>query len=156
MSRFAACALFAFATLLLFVGCVETKSIPSSTTVTGIDFSQYASQGFLFTPDPYSGEFQSMGTVQIQVTPEAAELATTEEKARQKSVPEGYYRRSNWIIKRLDTDSLVAKVYRQAREMGADAITHFNVQQSQVDKGPVVVPQVTLSGFAIDRTDVSN
>ena len=58
--------------VLIFNGCVATlKFIPAEEYFMGIDFRPYTEQGFLFTPEKYLGEYESIGLVDLISVPEA-------------------------------------------------------------------------------------
>ena len=51
--------------VLIFNGCATLKFIPAEEYFMGIDFRPYTEQGFLFTPEKYLGEYESIGLIDL-------------------------------------------------------------------------------------------
>ena len=141
---------------LLFTGCVSSapvNTIPGYTTTTGLDFSEYSEEGFLITPEGYSGDYQSIGILQATLSPTAARLRGNPSDAH---VPEGSYIQGDWMINRASTEEVIEALQSRAEEMGADALIRFDLARIENTytvgaNETVEVPQYQVSGFAIDR-----
>jgi hypothetical protein len=133
-----------FAALLPLVvlagACRPLRVVPSNTLITGIDFSAYTKQGFFFTPEMYDGPYESIGLVTVSLFPAAKQV-----------VDAGGARR--WQIDKPSIDEGVAKMYEQAKDMGADALVNFAVRvtDDRLDEW-TVRPVLEVSGFAIRRS----
>jgi hypothetical protein len=133
-------ALLAIALGATFVGaCARPRLIPSKTLVAGIDFSEYTRQGFLFTPEMYDGPYEAVGLVTVSMYPEARYVLSADRVMR-------------WDVQRITAQDVVAKMYEQAKGMGADALVNFTVRvtDDRID-ATATRPVLEVSGFAIRR-----
>jgi hypothetical protein len=141
-----------FVASLLLVGCRSTN-IPEQTRTVAFDFTGY--DDFLITPERYRGSYQSIGMIEMRVTPKAEDVTVPANEGSQ--ILDGdTYRVGNYRIERIEPDTLVARAVRRARDMGANAITHWSVDQKAVQRKQVALPVFVVSGFAIRRTDLSS
>lgn len=132
---------------VIFVGCVSTKPSDELIYTTGFDFSEYTENGFLITPEAYLGEYQSIGLITVTLWPKVVE-----EKGRQTA--SGGYVGGGWLIGDLNVEKAIDQLYTRADEMGADAITKFQIIGTERENGTIIVPGAKISGFAIKRTDI--
>jgi hypothetical protein len=58
-----------FATFLLIGGCTPLKESERTVLVSITDFTPYTSRGFLFTPEQYLGDYESVGLIKEYVRP---------------------------------------------------------------------------------------
>lgn len=130
--------LAAFAT-----GCAPVLThIPPETVARGIDFRPHTRDGFLFSPNAYSGAFDPIGLVTVTV------FAEGDKKLNK-------YNAEEWRFSAVGADEALAEARKQAAALGADAIV--NVVLSATTKsiaeraGAVIVPGIELRGFAIKR-----
>lgn len=135
----------------LTVSCSGPETIARDEvfTVTGYDFSEYTEQGFLFTPEQYRGEYQSIGLITVTQWPA---VRKTEQKVRT-SDGAGYKTEEVFYHEAINVEKTIEEIYKIASDMGADAVTQFNVTPTSRTNGTLNVPGVEISGFAIDRTD---
>jgi len=142
-----------FILVLIATSCAPPpSSIPEQLLATGFDFSTYSKKGFLFTPDTYMGDYESIGIVSLTYTP-SAKLTERSEHYRG-SVPE--VEKSEWVIDSVDPDRAVAEMYRICIEMGADALTQLDIEPYSTSHGelstkPVTITGLKINGFAIKR-----
>ena len=136
----------------LLTGCAAPPSIiPERITASGIDFSAYASEGFLFTPNKYGGDYESIGLVQISYTPKAVFV-----KTEVRGINGQAFTRSSWMAEPIDTDKALQKLYELCLEMGADALTEMQIKNiterhAQRTIHPLTLSGIEISGFAIKR-----
>jgi hypothetical protein len=141
------------AALILLTGCNTTNQLtylPMSATTTGIDFREYSDKGFLFTPEGFSGEYETRGFLTTTIWPQA-------------SRPEFTYTQKRvgpWTEQQVRIDDAVKKMYEDAVAMGADAVIRFlaspiteEVTVGQIGSVPEVFRRngITVSGYAIRR-----
>lgn len=142
-------AVFAF---LLITGCSprlqewNTAYIP-----TGYDFTEYAEDGFLFTPEGYNGEYESMGVVHISFMPEIRLIqGNTKPQFRPGydvfQVNNGYY-----YIQKHDTERIIKEMHTLATGMGADAVIRFEIVPELLDNEGIKITSIRAVGFAIKR-----
>lgn len=115
-------------------------SIPSSRHATVLDFTPFTKQGFLFTPEPYHGNYESIGLITVSV------LASGERKRLRPGIYDW-----DWDLTPLQTDSVLNYFYQEATLLGADAVVRLSLTSSIADVVGQSVPRVTATGFAIRR-----
>ncbi len=116
----------------------------------GYDFTKYSKNNFLFTPEKYSGKYESVGLMYVLMWPEVKKL----EKIK-KSDNTSFDRVTDYysVIKMSPMEGLDS-LYDKAIKMGADCIMNLEITSKQGANGPVVFDYYELSGFAIKRLDV--
>lgn len=142
--------------LLLVVGCQQTRQqvVPGTSGTIAFDFRPYLEDDFLFTPQDYDGEYEPVGMITLSVFPRAENLNAP---AGQKRItPQNGYVQNGYMVEHVETDTLVARAYRQAKAMGADAIMNFDVAPTTRTVQTGTASSITLTGFevngfAIDR-----
>ena len=154
-----------FISVLFVISCTEPPHVvPQYTTFTGFDFTPYSEQGFLFTPDKYGGDYESIGIITMTYRPRAQLLPQEENKtdnpelaiirktgvggAPVQPVEEWRYKNS--------PDEFLKQIYETCNLMGADALTQMNITSMQVPvimdlNHPLTLPETTISGYAIKR-----
>ncbi|NGP76530.1 hypothetical protein G3570_07795 [Balneolaceae bacterium YR4-1] len=116
--------------------------------VTGYDFSEYTDQGFLITPEQYLGDYQSIGLITITQWPAVREQTR---RVPDSETPKGYRIVEDYFAKDINVEKAIDEIYKVANEMGADAITRFDVTPTDRLNGTLRVQGVEISGFAIKR-----
>jgi hypothetical protein len=139
------------AILLIVSGCSTIDLIPHESAYYGVDFRPYTKQGFLITPEKYSGNYESIGIVEyVYVSP--AELRTIQEGIYSDGRPAVVKR---WVTVTPALSAGVDSLYARSREMGADAIMNFTFSNEQrthvVNTKTIVRPGYRVSGYAIKR-----
>ena len=127
----------------LLAGCAPRLSSPvqllEARSITTFDFSPYLRQGFLFLPEAYAGEHESLGYIELRFSPSTADLVR-----RQAWDETGGWGRGDSRVA-----PLVQQLYETAAGLGADAVSHLRVDVARDNVG---APSYTLSGYAIRRT----
>jgi len=131
---------------MLLIGCSSIKYIPAYKSLTIIDFSKYAKEGFLITPEPYNYEFQSMGIIHFVIRPPAFKRSI-----RTKSNTRQFI----WEAKDLKVEKVLDYAIKKAKELGGDAIMNFKLvsnDKSFLDNGrPYKISGFEVYGFIIKR-----
>ena len=137
--------------LLILSSCSTVKEVPSYTEVRGFDFTKYTKEGFLFTPEGYSGRYESAGILSVRISPEIkrafepgdnfADFDRVQDAAG-----------NEWIVEKPDTENAIETMYKQALEMGADALINFDIS-SEALTSEIPATIVIVNGFAIKRLD---
>lgn len=132
-------------TATILCGCAVTIKPHDRIVISHFaDYSEYAKEGFLISPDAYSGEFDSLGEITINVTPKLAE----------------HKEESGLITYRYEIIShseLVAIAVKEAKDRGADGIVDFKVTSPtfsdyEIENGFAVSNRAYLiTGFCIKR-----
>ena len=138
-------------TILIITGCVTTESLPGSKTFTKFDFSKYSEKGFLFTPEGYNDDYQSIGMINITFWPEVLKKGDKPDPA--KSYRTTFSAGNRWFIERLNMQTAIDSMYSKATEMGADAVIRFNANYKTKRHAMMTIVGIDVTGFAIKRTD---
>jgi hypothetical protein len=143
---------------LLLSSCSGIKETPRAVLITGYDFTEFNKQGFLITPEGYSGPYESVGIFNARITPEVKKApqvsgnmknpAPLVDRQRYYSV---FADGNEWFIENIDNESTIRELYKQAVAMGADAIIRFKVDIETQYNGSLSYPVYVVSGFAIKR-----
>ena len=115
------------------------------------DFTDYTKKGFLFTPEQYLGNYESIGIIDVKIYPqtEYKEANSTEEDEN-----DSFKRGSNkWIYYIVSTQEVLDSLYNRASIMGADAVVRLIIQDFDVNYGKVSAVGKRASGFAIKRKE---
>lgn len=121
-------------------GCKTLSYIPPATTVTGIDFTPYTSQGFMFTPEMYRGDYESVGVINVSMHAEGRLVTNPRTRAQE------------WEFAALRVDDVVREAHKRAVDMGANAVVNFSVRAAPRLVGTITQPGLEVTGFAIKRT----
>lgn len=109
-------------TLLSMASC----SVPLQTTqrievVDFLDFRSYSESGFLLTPDPYTGEYHSLGQLELTVFPSTS---YKKEKVGRYLVPMPSYKQEY-----ISRSELTGMAVEKAKELGADGLVDFKISE---------------------------
>ncbi len=143
--------LFLFAgVILLFAGCKEGYEVSKTSIVKGYDFTKYTSKGFLFTPEPYNGEYDAIGMIEISLYP-----AVTEDENKIYNSSDTWDRGtsfSNWFVGKITASEVLDSLYNYTKKMGANAVVRLQIEDALPrTNGEIVVQGIKASGFAIKR-----
>ena len=140
---------FIFLMSLIGISCTgpETVARDEVIEVRGYDFSDYTEQGFLFTPEQYRGDYRSIGLITITQWP----AVRKSERRVLRDDGSGYKTVEEFYPEDIDVEKAIQETYKVAKEMGADAITRFDVTITSRMNGDLRVSGVEISGFAIKR-----
>ncbi|MEE9431936.1 MAG: hypothetical protein V3V16_12890 [Melioribacteraceae bacterium] len=134
--------------IFMFISCQPAfvKEFQKQREVYGIDFREYSKKGFLFTPYQYDSNYEPIGLVRFVLTSKAKYI---EKVTYLNPYP-------HWDYEHVSLTESVEFAYKEALEMGADAIVDFkivrNSQRLYVGKAyEANIPQIEVSGFAIKR-----
>jgi hypothetical protein len=108
----------------------------------GVDFSAHTREGFLFTPNAYTGPYESLGMVYVTMHAEG-NLEEVDRRTGMKA----------WVFKEISVQDALTETRRRAVAMGANALANFNVHSSPKLIGSLTIPGIEVSGFAIKRLD---
>lgn len=149
-------------TIILFAGCGTFSSSVSERdefyAVHGYDFTDYTKKGFMFTPEMYQENYESVGLIEISYSPSFLEIPGDasgdalmdyqDSRVYRDPVEDKY-----WRVSRASSEELIERAYEQATELGADALVNFRLVSDTWTNGQLAVETLTLRGFAIKRTD---
>jgi uncharacterized protein YbjQ (UPF0145 family) len=144
---------FKFSTLIIIVlflsSCATSlQQWDSEYRTFGYDFTEYSESGFLFTPEGYNGNYDSVGMIEVVFIPQIR-------KGNERINIEGAYRivvgTNYYYVKEPDTDEIIMQMYKKAIELGADALINFELVPHLLDNEGVKIATYRVGGFAIKR-----
>lgn len=115
--------LLLLASISILTGCSVMKTTEREVYTYFADYSKYAEVGFLISPDAYSGEFESLGEIEISITPAIKEYGSDGNYG-----PRGKYLDYEVILYDEAVDIAVAK----AIEKGANALVNFSITATEI------------------------
>jgi hypothetical protein len=144
--------------------CTVTKPLTSEHRSRYVHFSvfnftPFTEQGFLFTPEKYVSDYQSIGMMTCVVVPEE-ELIVTPKDIPKNKLDDIYFSVESennmiWFSEELKPDEVLQMIYEKCKKMGANAFVNFEYQNVYM---PSRIPTTTretnyhvVSGFAIKR-----
>lgn len=126
---------------LLLIGCNPGYEIGKLIFTYEYDFTKYSENNFLFTPEKYDGEYESVGLLKVEFFP----------PIKKNDNPESY---SKYKQEEINTQEAIDSLYMLAKRMGADAIMNFKVEPTELDYGFMIGEGVQVKGFAIKRKNI--
>lgn len=141
--------LLSFATIL--PSCSTIRPIPRIINTSFADYRSYTQEGFLISPNPYTAEFESLGEINIAVTPAITRDGTS---ANTDSI---YSIIKPCEYEHIPYDELVAIAVKEAKARGADALVNFSITREVISKadrmygGYIVGYAYNISGYCIKR-----
>jgi len=150
--------------VLLLMHCApKLTHIPESFTASRVDLSDYAAKGFLFSPSEYLGDFEAIGWVRVEYSPEAnlVEVESNNSGGVQYGTRAKGDKVKSWKIEPVHPllERAYEELYRQCTAMGADALTMMETTITEVQyptSGPAMnewlsIDKYRIDGFAIKR-----
>lgn len=145
--------------LMLGLSACSPKVVPAvrKTSVSFFDFSKYANEGFMISPNQYIGEFEPCGELYIKIIPGEVLKKNVKKSNYSKnddliyqSTQESNLNPEDLIQEIISPDELLKEAVSQAKKRGANAIVNFNcVEIYPYNSFNTLYYQIT--GFAIKR-----
>lgn len=123
----------------------QYRVIEKETRALVFDFTRYTNQGFMFTPEKYAMEYESIGVVNLVIYSKMEQA--------QKTIGENPVLNLGWRFVQVNPSELIELAYREAKKMGANAMTNVEITEASKFNAEfkIDVPGVRLRGFAIRR-----
>ena len=134
--------------LIFFEGCGAIKEMERMVLNYSFDFTKYTTEGFLFTPLEYNGEYESVGVLQTIIYPAVTKKSTL---AQKNSSDGRTIVIENYFIENISPQDAIDELYKKAKIMGANAIINFDLSETFYMNGTMRVPGIMVKGFAIKR-----
>ena len=133
----------------------ETSIIPRREVLSGLDFREYSQKGFLFTPEKYSGDYESIGLISFLIMPEARKERVSQEEDDSYSFKESpiVYK---WNVEEINVQNALDGIYKRSIEMGADALVNFKISNreepivNKTSKMVVSFDEKKLQGYLVE------
>ena len=145
--------MIAIFTIIVFSGCATTELTEWQTDIrsSGYDFRQYTEQGFLFTPEIYTEQYDAIGLVEVTYVPRVMKAHDQQNPANIAGFRNIYVGQTHYYLELPDTDELISEMYNLADGLGADALSNFRITTDTVVNNGYNIETVKITGFAIKR-----
>ena len=131
-----------FIGLLSFYGCTTSETVNLSRDkeifVSGYSFLKYSEMNFLFTPEQYLEDYESVGLIQVEIFPEVKKGWVT-------------FKYQPYNIERITPEEVLDSLYYVATKMGADAVVRLNIESMIKSHYDLLLLGIRAYGFAIKR-----
>jgi hypothetical protein len=145
--------------LSVLISCTvtEPQHYPRVVHFSTFDFTPFTEQGFLFTPEKYNIDYESIGLITCVIIPEEdyKETQLSEEEARLNDV---YYNKNEttmiFFTEEIEPDEVLKLFYDECVKMGANACVNFDYQTTNIpsrNKAHKTITCHIVKGFAIKR-----
>ena len=136
--------------LTLLFGCSGGVEVQKTVIASGYDFTSYTKKGFLFTPEQYLLDYESIGIITIDIIPEVREVTSHSFDQGDEWIKISG-KEKNWKVKVISPQEVLDELYNKASSMGADAVVRLSMETFQNYNGDVNFYSLKASGFAIKR-----
>ncbi len=145
--------------LLVLISCSvtkpEPKHYPRYVHFSAFDFTPFTEQGFLFTPEKYNFDYQSIGLITCVVVPEEHTKVIQQDK-QDKRLDDIYFNKYEimFFSEEIKPDEVLQLIYDECVRMGANAFVNFDYQTMNLpsrDNAFRTIKHHIVSGFAIKR-----
>jgi hypothetical protein len=136
-----------FILCLFLYGCMRPDEMSHIMTTVKVDFTKYTAKGFLFTPESYNDQYESIGILKVTIEPEILKLKNKKEREYNQVTHEG----SEWLIESIKFNEAIDSIFTLASSMGANAITRFQLERVLRNDYGLLYNSYEVSGFAIKR-----
>lgn len=145
--------LLAIIFIVMSYGC-SPKLFPRIVNTYYADYSKYADEGFLISPDIYSGQYEACGEILIEVYPADVEA----KRAQNNRKIDATYEQSGKMYSKeiINFSELLDIAVKKAKSVGADALVNFkcSVIKNTYYTGGISYSKLShyeITGFAIKR-----
>lgn len=128
---------------LLCASCSALQPSKRITITSFVDYRKYEAEGFMISPDPYTKDFESLGEIDIIVTPAIVE--------------KNEYYSLTLQYETISREELVETAVREAKSKGADALVNFKIVSTPISQYSAGTGEVlngymhNISGYCIKR-----
>jgi len=133
-----------------FISCSAEKDLAKKIYVYGYDFTEYTKKGFLFTPEQYLGEYESIGILEVEIYPDIKE---GKKQGSNQYGTSNYGENTEWLYNLVQTKEVLDSLYSIGKRMGADAVVRLEITDAARERSGFMypIPGKRASGFAIKR-----
>lgn len=127
--------LYVLGVMIILSGCSVMKPRERSVNTFFLDYRPYAEEGFFLSPDPYPGQFTSLGDIRIEVQPAMIPAEKSYQKGKSQKYTDGMYASSstNLVPEEISGSTLLDIAVQKAKELGADGIANLKIRYVQMN-----------------------
>lgn len=141
---------FVIVSLFILASCSSGIKIQKTIITSGYDFTSYTKKEFLFTPEQYLKDYESIGIITIEIIPDVFKtLSYSLEGDDEWIVVRG--KEQNWKVKIISPQEVLDELYSKATSMGADALVRLSFENVVHYNGDAEFFSLKATGFAIKR-----
>jgi len=129
-------------------GCAESISIQKTVLTSVYDFTSYTQKGFLFTPEQYLYDYESIGQINVEIIPNVLPSSYNEVIGNDRVKKTG---KTYWKVQKINPQEVLDELYKKATVMGADALVRLKFDNIEKFNGAIYFNSLMASGFAIKR-----
>ena len=111
---------------LMAASCATFKPQQRATFVAFLDYRPYTCEGFFISPNPYTGEYEPLGELYIEVMPEQKEIDYDQ---REKYDHPVYWGTQMYGFERINHAELLEMAVKKAVGLGANGIANFSIKK---------------------------
>lgn len=137
------------------VSCATMKPTEQFSIAVFMDYRPYADGGFFISPEPYPGDYISLGELRLDVHP--AKVPATGAKVRNSGgkFEDAVYSQqsgvSGLVTYPIDESKLLDEFVTKAKALGGDGVSSFKCVVIYDSVYQTMIDHYTLSGLIIDR-----
>lgn len=109
---------------LCATSCATFKPQQRSYTISFLDYRPYTSEGFFISPDPYTGEFETLGELYLEIFPEQKEIDIKHKDNYDRVV---YWGTQAYGFERINHAELLEMAVKRALSVGANGIANIRI-----------------------------
>lgn len=136
--------------LFIITSCSSGFKIQKTIITSGYDFTSYTKKGFLFTPEQYLKDYESIGIITIEIIPDVLKTFSYSSE-----IDSGWTfvkgKEQNWKVRNISPQEVLDELYNKATGMGADAVVRLSFDSNELNNGDAEFFSLKASGFAIKR-----
>lgn len=139
---------------LFLLSCSQPREISKQVFVSGYNFTAFTSKGFLFSPEQYLGDYESIGLIEVEIYPgvEKTNSKSDEEENRMDTWSRDSEFEYGWrYTDNITPDEVLDSLYSITSLMGADAVVRLDITRVSIVQNKITLPGIKVSGFAIKR-----
>lgn len=112
---------------MVATSCAIFKPQQRSYSISFLDYRPYTSEGFFISPDPYTGEFEALGELYLEVQPEQKEI-DIKNKDNYDSIV--YWGTQAYGFERINHAELLEMAVKRAVSVGANGIANIRITKT--------------------------
>lgn len=136
-------------------GVTSPKPTQKFTSTVFLDYRPYTDAGFFISPDPYPGDFRSLGELHLDIHPaQVPAKAATVEDAKGRFEDGVYKQSTGWsylVAYPIPASELMDEFVAKAKELGGDGVANFKCLVVYHPLDQTLLDHYELSGLIIDR-----
>lgn len=152
--------------LVFFLSCSSSENLTMSGGYNfyGLDFREYADKDFLITPESPTGNYVSLGLIEVEFIPEIKQITQDlfnmniktgklnegDKKYNLQAINGVSGETEYYAIEEANVQKVINQIYEKSIEWGANSLYNFTITSQNI-QGTINYTIINISGFAIER-----